>query len=51
MAVLYEQFLANLRGRLPSATVKAAPSVRGTQFALDLTLFSELSAAEEGEDS
>lgn len=51
MAVLYEQFLANLRGRLPSATVKAAPSVRGTQFALDLTLFSELSAAQEGEDS
>jgi Tfp pilus assembly protein PilN len=51
MAVLYEQFLANLRVRLPSATVKAAPSVRGTQFALDLTLFSELSTVEEGEDS
>jgi Tfp pilus assembly PilM family ATPase/Tfp pilus assembly protein PilN len=51
MAVLYEQFLANLKSRLPGATVKAAPSVRGTQFALDLTLFSDLSPEVEGEDS
>jgi len=51
MAVLYEQFLANLRVRLPSATIKAAPSVRGTQFALDLTLFSEAPADPEGEGS
>jgi len=36
---------------LPGATVKAAPSVRGTQFALDLTLFSDLSPEAEGEDS
>ena len=51
MAVLYEQFLANLKSRLPGAKVKAAPSVRGTQFALDLTLFSESSPESEGEDS
>jgi len=51
MAVLYEQFLANLRARLPGARIKAAPSVRGTQFALDLTLFSQSAADPNEEDS
>jgi Tfp pilus assembly PilM family ATPase/Tfp pilus assembly protein PilN len=51
MAVLYEQFLANLKARLPAAKIKAAPSVRGTQFALDLTLFSDSPSTTEGEDS
>jgi Tfp pilus assembly PilM family ATPase/Tfp pilus assembly protein PilN len=51
MAVLYEQFQVNLRARLPEARIKAAPSVRGTQFALDLTLFSEAQADPEGEGS
>ena len=41
----------NLRARLPEARIKAAPSVRGTQFALDLTLFSEAQADPEGEGS
>jgi len=51
MAVLYEDFLTQLRGELPRARVKAAPSVRGTQFALDLTLYSDATPEQEGEDS
>ena len=51
MAVLYEQFLSDLRRRLPEAVTKAAPSVRGTQFALDLTIFSEAPVVSDEEDS
>jgi len=39
MSVLYEQFLARLQAELPMARIKASPNVRGTQFALGLTLF------------
>lgn len=39
MAVLYERLLAEARAALPGVTLKAAPSPRGTQFEMDLTLF------------
>ncbi len=53
MAVLYERLLADARAALPGAALKAAPSPRGTQFEMDVTLFAprsqepETPAAEE----
>jgi Tfp pilus assembly PilM family ATPase/Tfp pilus assembly protein PilN len=39
MSVLYEQFIARLKAELPMARIVPQPNVRGTQFALGLTLF------------
>jgi len=51
MAVLYEQFIANLRTELPEARIKRSASVSGTQFSLELTLFSDASTNPDEEGS
>lgn len=46
MAVLYERFLERTRASLAEASLKAAPSPRGTEFSLDLTLLAPPAGAE-----
>lgn len=48
MAVLYERFLERTRNSLAEAALKAAPSPRGTEFSLDLTLLAPRAGAPRG---